>query len=247
MMPVSGTPSTSKSAPRRAARALLTVGLIAGPLIFADAMATVLVVKSSGPSAGTYKPGRALPDNAKVALQPADVLVVLAAESKRTFHGPGTFNLADASAGSQAPTAVRRGRFSALRSAGIVPRSPTLWHVDVSQSGKFCLTDKSNVMLWRPEATDAVTLTLSGAGGASQKIDWPAGQPTLAWPSGLPVTTGTDYQVSWNGKGAPTHVTFATLPVTPTDVRSVAQALIDEHCENQLNLLIDTVPTDSAG
>ena len=153
------------------AHAILTVGLIAGPMIFANAMATVLVVKSSGPSSGTYKPGRALPDNAKVALQPADVLVVLAAESKRTFHGPGTFNLADAGAGSQAPTAVHRGRFSALRSAGIVPRSPTLWHVDVSQSGKFCLTDKSNVMLWRPEATDAVTLTVSGAGGSPQKID----------------------------------------------------------------------------
>ena len=236
--------------PSRAGRfGRLLLCTAAATIVSADfAAAAVLVIRSAGPSATTYKPGKALPNDARVLLRQGDVVVLLASDSTRTLKGPGTFALASAApAGGPQTSSVRRGRFSALRTAGIVPRSPTLWHVDVSQSGKFCLADRSNVMLWRPSAAEAVTLTLAGAGGTTQTAEWPAGQTTLAWPSSLPVTHGAEYSLSWPGNSIPTKLTFATLPTVPTDITSVAQALIEQKCENQLDLLIQTVPSQSMG
>lgn len=205
------------------------------------ASATALVVRSSGPSAPSYKPGKALPDNAKVALRPGDMLTVLATDSTRTFRGPGTFTLAAAGGGpGPATLAGRRGRFSALRTAGIVPRSPTLWHIDVAQNGRMCLADKNNVMLWRANATRAAMLTIE-QGGSKQNTQWAAGQATLAWPSGVAIVPGAEYQLSL-ADGAPARMTFATLPTVPTDLTSVASALIEQKCDNQLELLIQTVP-----
>lgn len=217
----------------------------AAALIAVDmAAATALIVRSSGPSSATYKPGKSLPDNAKVALRPGDSLTVLATDSTRTFRGPGTFPLASAGGGnSGAISGGRRGRFSALRTAGIVPRSPTLWHVDVSQSGKVCLADANNVMLWRPNASKAETLTVAKSGGGTLTAQWPAGQSTLAWPNEVPITSGAEYQLSLAGEAGPAKMKFATLPTVPTDLPSVAQALIEQNCDNQLELLIETVPS----
>jgi len=222
---------------------LLCVTAAAAGLVAQGVSATALVLRSTGPSALTYKPGKALPDNAKVALKPGDTLTVLATDSTRTFRGPGTFALAGAGK-SDSPGMMggRRGRFSALRNAGIVPRSPTLWHVDVGQSGKMCLADSNNVMLWRSNASLPATLTVTQAGGASHTEQWPAGQATLSWPADVPISTGVDYQVSLTGDSTPSHMTFSKLASVPTDLTQVAEALIAEHCDGQLELLIQTVP-----
>jgi hypothetical protein len=230
-----------------AARALIAAGLIAGPIAIADvAGASVLVVRSSGPTAKNFRPGKVLPDDAKVALALGDVLVVLAQDSARTLRGPGTFALSGPRSTRPAVNPVRRGRFSSLRTAGIVPRSPTLWHVDVSQSGKVCVADASDLRLWRPNAGQAITLNVTGPGGSAGSANWPAGQATLDWPASVPVRSGGEYQLSWAGKDAPTRVTLATLPTVPTDVSGVAEALIAAQCDSQLELLINAVPTEPA-
>jgi hypothetical protein len=223
------------------ARAGFLLSFVAATALYGGvASATALVVRSSGPSATSYKPGKALPDNAKVALRPGDMLTVLATDSTRTFRGPGTFALAGGGGANPAALAGRRGRFSALRTAGIIPRSPTLWHIDVAQNGRMCLADRNNVMLWRANATRAAMLTINQA-GSKQNTQWAAGQATLAWPSGVPIVPGAEYQLSL-ADGAPTRMTFVTLPNVPTDLTSVARALIEQKCDNQLELLIQTVP-----
>jgi hypothetical protein len=212
-------------------------------LVAQGVSATALVLRSTGPSALTYKPGKALPDNAKVALKPGDTLTVLATDSTRTFRGPGTFALAGGGK-SDSPGMMggRRGRFSALRNAGIVPRSPTIWHVDVAQSGKVCLADSNNVMLWRSNASVPATLTVTQPGGAAHSEQWPAGQATLSWPADVPISSGVDYQIALSGDSAPRHMSFSKLASVPTDLTQVAEALIAEHCDGQLELLIQTVP-----
>jgi len=219
-----------------AAAATLAAGVLMGEAAAAD----VVVVRSSGPSAATYRAGSSLPDNASVTLRPGDLMVVIASNGTRTLRGPGTFTLASGGGGRMA--APRRGRFSALRTAGIVPRSPTLWHVDSTQSGKFCVTNASNVMLWRPEAEQSVTLTVTGAGGASHNVQWAAGESTLAWPPQVPIAPGAEYQLNWIGAPEPTRLSFAALTQEPTDLTSVAQALVSQNCQNQLDLLIETAP-----
>jgi hypothetical protein len=42
-------------------------------------------------------------------------------------------------------------------------------------------------------------------------------------------------------------MTFVTLPTVPTDLTSVARALIEQKCDNQLELLIQTVPEADPG
>ncbi len=230
------------------AKMLLAAGALGGAALAAEAAAAnVVVVRSAGPSAATYRAGSSLPDNARVTLRPGDMLVVIGSNGTRTLRGPGSFTLTSGGGGGR-PAMARRGRFSALRTAGIVPRSPTLWHVDTTQSGKFCLASASNVMLWRPEADQAVTLTVAGAGGTRHNVQWPAGEATLPWPAQVPITAGGEYQLNWTGAPEPTRLTFATLQREPTDLTSVAQALVSENCQNQLDLLIETAPSqDEAG
>ena len=209
----------------------------------ASAAANVLVVRSSGPSAKNYPPGRSLPDNARIVLQPSDTLVVLARGGTRTFRGPGTFSpgtVAQSGTRSAASSGDRRARIGAVRTAGLVPRGPTIWHVDVSQSGTICLASTTDVMLWRPESTEAATVTITAPGGESQSLQWPAGQATIAWPTALGIANGGEYRFRQPGVAVPTRITFRTLASEPTDLTEVAAALIENQCQEQLDLLVES-------
>jgi hypothetical protein len=211
----------------------------------ASAAANVLVVRSAGPSAKAYPAGRSLPDNARITLQAGDSVTVLSAGGTRSFRGPGTFSPSAAvRAGPQTLAASdgRRARIAAVREAGIVPGSPTIWHVDVSQGGTICLIDTGNVMLWRPDSSAAATLTMTPPGGAAQTLRWPAGEATMGWPAGTPIVNGGAYSFTEPGVAVPTRITFRTLTTEPTDLQAVAAALIENGCQNQLDVLLETQP-----
>jgi hypothetical protein len=210
-----------------------------------SAAANVLVVRSAGPSARAYPAGRSLPDNARISLQANDTVVVLTAAGTRTFRGPGTFSPGTAArAGARTVAAAdgRRARVGAVRNAGIVPRSLTLWDVDVTQSGTFCVVGSGPVMLWRPDASVPATLTITAPGGASRNVEWRAGQPTVAWPGGTALSDGGTYTFRQPGVAVPTQITFRTLTSAPPDLSAVAEALIEKGCQDQLDLLIETQP-----
>jgi hypothetical protein len=203
-------------------------------------LATVLVVRAQGPSAKVYPPGKALPESAKIQLQPGDSVMLLNTNGARTLRGPGTFAVA-ASGGGLAEAANRRARFSAMRS-GEVPLNPSPWNVDITQSGKLCVANPSKLTLWRPQKEDGIKLTIRGGSG-EQTIDWPAGTDTIAWPASLPVTTGAEYQLSQPESGDSARVTFVTLANPPGDTVGTAQSLIANGCENQLDVLVDGTPS----
>jgi hypothetical protein len=228
---------------------LLGRGLIAALLLAgaASAGASVLVVRSSGPSARSYPAGRSLPDNARLALRAGDTVVILAGTGTRTFRGPGTFTPSGAQGVRTADAGGRRARIGAVRSAGIIPRGPTIWHVDVTQSGNFCLAGTSNVMLWRPDASSPARLTIAGPGGAPRTIQWPAGQPTRAWPRGAAIANGATYSFSQPGNSVPTQITFRVLSAPLNDVQQVAAALIANGCEGQIDVLVESQPDQTAG
>ena len=221
------------------ASGLLKIGVAAVALAVSSAsVATVLVVRASGPSAKIYPPGKALPDSAKVKLQPGDSVMLLNTSGSKMLRGPGTF----AVAGSDGLAAAgnRRARTSAMRS-GDVPLNPDPWNLDVTQSGKLCVANPARLTLWRPQKDDAITLTIRG-GGAEQTVQWPAGKDTMAWPSALPVTSGSEYQLSQPNGGDTARVTFVTLASAPGDPVATAQSLIANGCENQLDVLVETSP-----
>lgn len=205
------------------------------------ALASVVVVRSLGPSAKSYPPGKTLPESAKISLQGGDVVTVLGPSSAKTLRGPGNF---DARQVALASAAGQRGRFGALRAAEVA-RNPSIWDIDVSQSGKMCVTNAGKVQLWRPDSDTAATVQIRSADGKSQPLTWPAGKALTSWPSGLPLKSGTQYQVEWPDSGDKSSLDIVTIANPPSDLPGAAKVLIDNGCQNQLDLLVESASKDS--
>ncbi len=223
-------------------RPLVAAGLLAAATA---AAADILVVRSTGPSAKSYPPGRRLPDTARITLKASDQLVVLDGRGTRILRGPGTFAAGAGAAGSTAslaPSLQRRARIGAVRGPGEgVPRPPSIWHVDVTRSSNVCVADPAKVTLWRADPVKAETLSIAGPGGRARQVEWQPGSSTLAWPSDLPVAEGAEYRLSAAGMTAPTTLRFRTMAGRPAGLEDMAQSLIRNQCDAQLDLFIDTV------
>lgn len=222
---------------RTALKAAAAAAVLAAP---AASMATPLVVRSAGPSAKSYPPGRPVGANTPVILKAGDVVTVLAPSGAKTLRGPGTFKVAG---GGSAPAFNARSRFSAMRGPE-VPPSPGLWDVDVSKSGNVCLSDPAKVVLWHPAPAADSTLQVTPASGAGQPVAWPAGRLVQRWPQQLPIADGAEYSLKWADAGASTRLKFKTLAALGEDPTILAKALIDNGCQAQLDLLLKVAPEE---
>jgi hypothetical protein len=211
------------------------------------AAANVLVVRSSGPSASAYAPGKSLPDNARLQLRAGDTVVVLGANGTRTFRGPGNFSPSSAvQAGSQTVQgSAGRARVGAVRSAPIIPSSnpASIWQVDPTQSGTACLVPSIGVKLWRANSGQTETLTITGPDGRAQTVQWVAGQAMLDWPSTVSLANNADYQLRLSGSPVPARIHVRTLDRPPQSVQEVAETLIRNQCTEQLDLLVAAQPS----
>ena len=218
------------------------------------AAADILVVRSLGPSAKAYPPGKSIPESAKITLKASDSIVLLDGRGTRTLRGPGTYSAGAPSNAASGKTAVaslgattqRRARVGAVRSVGTVSRSPTIWHVDISKSSTVCLADPKSVTLWRADAKRPVTMTVTAPDGTTQQLPWTKDSSTLSWPSELSIAEGVDYRLSWSGAPAPTLLRFKWLPAKPAGLEDMAQSLIRNNCQAQLDLLIETFELPAA-
>ncbi len=222
-------------------RRLIAVALL---VTASAAAADILVVRSLGPSAKSFPPGKRLAETARLTLKANDQLVVLDGRGTRTIRGPGTFTagIAQGATASAAPV-QRRARIGAVRTLGTGElRSPTLWHVDVAKSTNFCLADSASPTLWRADPGGPITLAITRAGdGATRRVGWEAGSSTLAWPADLAPSEGAEFRLSWEGASTPTVLKFKALPQKPAGLEDMASSLIRNQCTAQLDLLIETV------
>ena len=216
------------------AKPMLLGAAVAITLSSTAALANVVVVKSLGPSAKAYPPGKTHPPSAKITLQGGDVVTVLGPNAAQTLRGPGNF---DAGQVSLASAASQRGRFGALRAAEVA-HNPSIWDIDVSQSGKVCVTDASKLQVWRADSDSAATVQIHSADGQTQKLTWAAGKALAAWPSALPVKTGAQYQIDWGDSGDKSSLDVVTVGSVPSDLVGTAKVLIENGCQNQLDLLV---------
>ena len=135
------------------------------------AMASVVVVKSLGPSSKAYPPGKTLADSAKITLQGGDVVTLLGPGSAKTLRGPGNFDTRQVASAS---SSARRGRFGALR-ASEVAKNPSIWDIDVTQSGKVCVSKKTKLQVWRPTSEGEVTVQIRKPDGSVAPLTWASG------------------------------------------------------------------------
>lgn len=197
------------------------------------AVASVVVVKSLGPSSKAYPPGKTFSESAKITLQGGDVVTILGPSSAQTLRGPGNFA---ASQVALASAAARRGRFGALR-AGEVAKNPSIWDLDATQSGTMCVSNPAKLQLWRPDVESAAKVMVRSADGKVQELNWAAGNELAEWPAAVPVRSG-EYQLEWSDSGEKSSMTFVTLKSPPADLVGAAQLLIENGCQNQLDLLV---------
>jgi lipoprotein-anchoring transpeptidase ErfK/SrfK len=204
------------------------------------AVASVVVVKSLGPSAKAYPPGKTLPETAKITLQGGDVLTVLGPGSAKTLRGPGNF---EAKQVTLASAASQRGRFGALR-ASEVAHNPSNWDIDLAQGGKICVADTSKLKLWRADSDAEAKVQIRSADGKAQELTWAAGKALAPWPSAMPVKSGAQYQVEWTDTGETSSLDVVTVKSPPADLVGAAQVLIENGCQAQLNLLVESASKD---
>ena len=248
--------------------AALTIACLAG-----GASAETLVVRSAGPSAKSYPPGKAIADSAQIVLKANDQIVVLDGRGTRTLKGPGTFSpVAQSSSAADtrstfaalvAQHSERRARIGAVRSMSAEPpRSPNIWFVDIDRSATMCVADPKAVTMWRAGSPKPASVTVSQMPAAARVVGKPAGEdaagrqettawtrdaPTTPWPASMPITSGAQYSISFPGAAQPTAVKFVVLPTGLQGLEDLAATLIRNGCTAQLDLLIETVSIPQAG
>jgi hypothetical protein len=237
----------------RVAAIALTVG--AGSAALAEA----IVVKSAGPSARSYPPGRSIPDNSKVSLKAGDTLTVLDGQGTRVFKGPGVFATTTTTRASSATgvilrnTGTRQVRTGAVRGTNTpaTPRPPNVWLIDATKSGSVCYAGPEPVSLWKPSSEQPTNIEITRiSDGKAVAVALRPGQSVKSWPMAeLPIADGAQYRISGDGLSAPVTLRFAAIGADPQGLEGTAAALIKAGCTAQLDLLIETlaVPAEDGG
>ncbi|MCA1661193.1 MAG: hypothetical protein LC648_03100 [Novosphingobium sp.] len=252
------------SASTSTARMLLAAAAGCGLLAASAAQAQSIVVRSSGPSATAYPQGKKLPANARVTLKAGDKLTVLDKAGSRILSGPGSFTL-DGTVARDAGAAARvagvmgggaaRTRTGAVR--GAAPASPataagpaapdSVWYIDVSKGGAYCVTDPGSLVLWRPNRAEEATGKLSLVGGKPVEVTWKKGNPLRLWPTkDLPVVDATRYTFS-DPVGPNVPITLHIVGPPPNDDFAVASLLAHRGCLAQLEVFANAATAATAG
>jgi hypothetical protein len=200
------------------------------------AQASVVVVKSLGPSARAYPPGKTLPESAKISLQGGDVVTVIGPSSAQTLRGPGSF---DARQVALSAAASQRGRFGSLRAAEIA-QNPGIWDIDASANGKICVANTPKLQVWRADVEAPMTVQIRSADGQAQELSWAAGTALTPWPSALPIKDGTQYSIEWPDGGESSNLQLVNVGAPPPDLVGAAQVLLQNGCQKQLDLLVES-------
>lgn len=214
-----------------------------------------VVVKSSGPSAGTYPVGKKVSDTSSITLRAGDRITVLTDDGTKVMQGPGTFRAGEGATRTRArfsnltrKNSARRVRTGAVRGTGDGPvRSPNLWYVNVAASGTICLYDLASVRLWRPDASAGQTFTVTdSATNASLEVEFVETEAMRSLdPENFAVADGRSYTISGpldeGGETGATNITVAALSEDYAEPDALAEALIANGCTTQLALLADTL------
>jgi hypothetical protein len=210
----------------------------------------LVVIDSDAPG---LTPGRILDGAKPLELAPGTAVTVVTGDGRvKTFAGP--FSGAPFAGEESAPggSALVRSlsrlisgktpetdELGTLRGESLVGR-PDAWSIDIVRPGAHCVTDRMNVVLWRPSGVAAETLTIRRQPwGEKVSVDWPAGTNSLVWPKALPLENGGQYLVRLSSRISGTKLIVYVVPSTlPTDAHLAAR-MADLGCNEQALALIN--------
>lgn len=230
--------------------------VLAGLVMLSGAAQAGVVVKASGPSAGQYPVGRTLEDSAAITLKAGDSVTVLTANGTKVITGPGQFTVGVRGESKRSTFAVltrqaasRQVRTGAVRSgaSAAAPANPSLWNMDVTTPGRFCLADAGRVTFWRPTTSgEGVYVLGSGQSDYLVQVRFADGaaQATLT-AAQLPLDSNRIYRLSSAAGAAPQQVEFVLLDSVPDTADALGAMLASKGCTAQLTLLSDRLMTSA--
>ncbi len=226
------------------------------------AMAQNMVVRSTGPSAKAYPAGKKLASNATISLKKLDRVTILGRSGTRVLRGPGTFSLNRRASATTSTTRLAsfisnrgssRPRTGAVRTVNAptvieAPKNPNLWFLDVTKGGKFCVANPKTLVLWRPDFTGNATASIvAPTSGTITEVAWRKGSSLKRWPTAeAPLNNGARYQVIGSNVPKSVEVNFVMLSSAPRNLDEAAAALIENDCQSQLDLLVQTLDDGSS-
>lgn len=232
------------------ARHMAVAAALAGAtiaIVAPDAARAGTVVKSSGPSAAEYPVGKKLKDTDRITLKEGDSITVLTAQGTRVISGAGTHVVGARGAASSAKFALltrqksaRRVRTGAVRGGEGAATNPSIWNVDVTQSGTFCLADASIVRLWRPDKEGVATYSIAKPTGTTVNVLFDDGDADAPWDTNqMPLAADTEFTIRGPGGVPETRVNFAMIDFDAdnSDAETLAETFIENGCMAQLELL----------
>ncbi|QKG72150.1 hypothetical protein [Erythrobacter mangrovi] len=231
-------------------KTLLTASALIGTTVaLATAAQAGVVVKSSGPSAAQYPVGKKLDDAESVILKDGDSLTVLTNGGTRVLRGPGTQRIGARGVSKrttfamltrqQSGARVRTGAVRGGATSGTAPANPSLWNVDVSQAGKVCLANSDSISFWRSDFAGAKTWVLgSEVSDFHVHVKFGDGDSTTALSAEeLPLAENRKYRLSSPAGGPAQDIEFVLLDSAPDNPEDLAMALMQNGCDNQVELL----------
>lgn len=236
---------------RRSKRYPILAGL-AGMIAAAPALADILVVRSSGPSSGAFRPGATLQEEREVSLKAGDILTVLDNRGTRTVRGPiqrvrlGGVRV-DGDSGPSLAALIGGTRSVGARTGAVrggmaqnATKPGNLWYLDFGKGGTQCVADPAKLTLWRGGDLSKGAMFGIAGDGKADSLTFAPGQSVAPWPATLPVTDGAHWTVAGPGLTAPVKIRLALLPEKPSELSDMARKLIEKNCTAQLDLLIET-------
>jgi len=155
------------------------------------------------------------------------------------LRGPGSFSAASTGPARSLSSLAAltgqgrvRGRVGAVR--GPVPRS--IWQASSATSETMCFANPGDISIYRESIANPETVTIKDlASGKSAKASFAAAMQSAPWPADLPITANGRYQI-----GTSTTVSMKSIAPLPAGLEGIAQSLIRNDCQGQLDILINT-------
>lgn len=236
---------------------MTSLALIGAAFAIPGAANAGVVVKSTGPSAGTYPVGRQIADDSSITLRQGDKITVLTDSGTKVMQGPGTFNVGEGAVRTRArfssmtQQGARRVRTGAVRGVGD-PTRPNIWLVDVDTGGPMCVVDLDRVRLWRAENDEPQTYSLVNQSTQdSLDVSFVGTEAVRAVdPNGLVIADGSSYRVTApvsaeTGEAGSVVISIALITEDVETPAALASALHSRGCMAQLELMANTAEAEA--
>lgn len=212
--------------------------------------ANLVVMEARGVS---LKPGDTIDSERTLTLKEGEKVTLIGENgSFVTLRGPFSDKpmkdnapAADRNRNLAALVANRQARTSAVgvaRASGEMAKLPEPWLLDVAQSGRRCVQEGSEVLIWREIAGSAETISVAPADRSWQvELQWDKGFDRLVLPPDLLINSGGSIVVS--RKGEDISLSLSEVPKSLADPLLIASWLFHQGCAQQADAMLSSLST----